>query len=207
MTERKKEAAIAALTEFSEDIPPPVLRRFIVNDATVEKLGELLNENPNGLMLERDELGGWLSLMQTEDGALARAFYLECFDGTNSYTYDRIGRGTIVIESCCLSLIGCIQPSRIAPLVRGAVSGEMDDGLVQRLQLAVWPDDERDWKFVDRKPDEEAQERVKKLSTSFTSCLKIRGAHFVLMKKLSNISTLGIPNTCNRFVLARFIPL
>ena len=75
-------------------------------------------------MLERDELGGWLSLMQTEDGASARAFYLECFDGTNSYTYDRIGRGTIIIESCCLSLIGCIQPSRIAPLVRSAISGE-----------------------------------------------------------------------------------
>ncbi|MCQ2044994.1 Protein of unknown function [Stutzerimonas kunmingensis] len=163
MAEGKKEAAIAALTEFSEDIPAPVLRRFIVNDATVEKLGELLNENPNGLMLERDELGGWLSLMQSEDGASARAFYLECFDGTNSYTYDRIGRGTIAIESCCLSLIGCIQPSRIAPLVRGAVSGEMDDGLVQRLQLAVWPDDKRDWKFVDRKPDEEAQERVRKV--------------------------------------------
>lgn len=163
MTKGSKEAAIAALAEFSEDIPAPVPRRFIVNDATVEKLGELLNENPNGLMLERDELGGWLSLMQTEDGASARAFYLECFDGTNSYTYDRIGRGTIIIESCCLSLIGCIQPSRIAPLVRSAISGELDDGLVQRLQLAVWPDDERNWNFVDRKPDEVAQECVRKV--------------------------------------------
>jgi putative DNA primase/helicase len=31
--------------------PPPVERRYLVNDTTVEKLGELLNHNPNGLPL------------------------------------------------------------------------------------------------------------------------------------------------------------
>ncbi len=155
-----KEAARDALSAFASDLQMPFARRYILNDASVEKLGELLNENPNGLMLVRDELGGWLATMQTEDGAVGRAFYLECFDGSGSFTYDRIGRGTIFIESCCLSLIGGIQPSRIAPLVRGAVTGELDDGLVQRLQLAVWPDDEHEWKLVDRFPNKAAQERV-----------------------------------------------
>ncbi len=160
MTDGKKDAALAALTEFANDLPAPVARRYIVNDATVEKLGELLNENPNGLLLVRDELGGWLATMQTEDGAVGRAFYLECFDGNGSFVYDRIGRGTVFIESCCLSLIGGIQPSRIAPLVRGAVTGELDDGLVQRLQLAVWPDDDREWSLVDRWPNKSAKDRV-----------------------------------------------
>ncbi|MBT8766297.1 YfjI family protein [Metapseudomonas boanensis] len=160
MTEDKRDAALTALTEFANDLPTPIPRRYIVNDASVEKLGELLNENPNGLLLARDELGGWLALMQTEDGAVARAFYLECFDGNGTFTYDRIGRGTVHIESCCISLVGGIQPSRIAPLVRGAVTGELDDGLVQRLQLAVWPDDDRAWQLVDRRPNKAAQERV-----------------------------------------------
>ena len=160
MTDGKKDAALAALTEFANDLPAPVARRYIVNDATVEKLGELLNENPNGLLLVRDELGGWLATMQTEDGAVGRAFYLECFDGSGSFVYDRIGRGTVFIESCCVSLIGGIQPSRIAPLVRGAVTGELDDGLVQRLQLAVWPDDDREWSLVDRWPNKSAKDRV-----------------------------------------------
>jgi putative DNA primase/helicase len=155
-----KSGALAELTKFADDLPPPIPRRYIVNDASVEKLGELLNENPNGLLLVRDELGGWLAVMQTEDGAVGRAFYLECFDGNGSFTYDRIGRGTVFIESCCLSLIGGIQPSRIAPLVRGAVTGELDDGLVQRLQLAVWPDDDREWQLVDRWPNKAARERV-----------------------------------------------
>ena len=160
MAEGKRDDALAAVSRFAVDPPAPVSRRYIVNDATVEKLGELLNENPNGLLLARDELGGWLSTMQTEDGAVARAFYLECFDGSGSFTYDRIGRGTIFIESCCLALIGGIQPSRIAPLVRSAVTGELDDGLVQRLQLAVWPDDNNKWSLVDRWPNKVDIDRV-----------------------------------------------
>jgi putative DNA primase/helicase len=32
---------------------PPVEQRYLVNDTTVEKLGELLNQNPNGLLLFR----------------------------------------------------------------------------------------------------------------------------------------------------------
>jgi putative DNA primase/helicase len=156
----KKDAAMVTIAKLADDLEMPVARRYIVNDATVEKLGELLNENPNGLMLVRDELGGWLATMQTEDGAVGRAFYLECFDGSGSFVYDRIGRGTIHIQSCCLSLIGGIQPSRIAPLVRGAVTGDLDDGLVQRLQLAVWPDDDRAWVLVDRWPNQVARERM-----------------------------------------------
>lgn len=153
-------SAQAMLSKFSDDIQPPSLRRYLINDCTVEKLGELLNENPNGLLLVRDELAGWLSTLQTEDGAVARAFYLECFDGNGSFVYDRIGRGTVFIDSCCVSLVGGIQPSRIAALIRAAVTGEMDDGLIQRLQLAVCPDDDRDWSFVDRWPNKSALERV-----------------------------------------------
>lgn len=155
-----KETALAELAKYADDLPPPKQRRYIVNDASVEKLGELLNETNNGLVVVRDEGYGWLAKMQSEEGAVDRAFYLEAFNGTGSFTYDRIGRGTVFIESCCLSLICGIQPSRIAPLVRGAVTGESDDGLVQRLQLAVWPDALASWALVDRWPNQAAKDRV-----------------------------------------------
>ncbi|MCO7596612.1 MULTISPECIES: YfjI family protein [Pseudomonas] len=158
-----KPGAREELTKVSSDVLPPVQRRYTVNDSTVEKLGELLNENPNGLLLVRDELGGWLATIQSEDGSVARAFYLECFDGNGSFTYDRIGRGTLFIESCCLSLIGGIQPSRIASLVNAAISGEVDDGLIQRLQLAVYPDDIREWRLIDRWPNQAAAEHVEQI--------------------------------------------
>lgn len=125
-------------------------RRLIVNDATVEALGEKLNENPNGLLLFRDELTGWLSKMQREEYAGDRAFYLECWNGDGRYTYDRIGRGTVAIENCILSIIGGIQPAKITPLVRGVTMGSDDDGLIQRFQLTVWPDPNPEWHWVDQ---------------------------------------------------------
>lgn len=135
----------------------PTRKRLIVNDATVEKLGELLNENPRGLLLVRDELPGLLAKLEDEAFQIDRAFYLEAFNGDASFKYDRIGRGTVEIEVATLSLVGCIQPARIAPIVRGAVSGTSADGLVQRLQLAVWPDLSKDWKWCDRQPDPDAE--------------------------------------------------
>lgn len=140
-----------------DDEEAPQEPRLVVNDTTVEKLGELLNQNPRGLILVRDELPGWLSKMQREEYQSERAFYLEAFDGDGQFTYDRIGRGTIHIENCTLSIVGGVQPTRIAPLVRSAMNGTNDDGLIQRLQLAVWPDDLKDWVWTDRKPDASAK--------------------------------------------------
>src|SRR5262249_45619014 len=83
---------------LSQEPPePPTERRYIVNDATVEKLGELLSQNPYGLLLFRDELTGWLRALDDERRANDRAFFLEAWNGNGSYTYDRIERGTIKI--------------------------------------------------------------------------------------------------------------
>ena len=109
--------------------------RLVVNDVTVEKLGELLNENPRGLLLVRDELHGALSRLDREDYQSERAFYLEAYNGDGSFTFDRIGRGTIHIPCCTLSMIGGIQPSRVSSLVAEAAKGGGSDGLLQRFQL------------------------------------------------------------------------
>lgn len=139
----------------------PVESRIIVNDATVEALGVKLNENPNGLLLVRDEMVGWIKGLDREDKANDKAFYLECFNGSGFYAYDRIGRGTIKIESTTVSIIGGIQPAKLSPYLAQAVSmGTNDDGFIQRFQLAVYPDDNKDWRNVDRYPDKEAKERA-----------------------------------------------
>jgi hypothetical protein len=154
----KREEARQMLEDLAGDKEKPPCPRIIVNDATVAKLGELLNQNPRGLLQVRDELHGFLSRMEDEQfGAHERPFYLECYNGYGSYSFDRIERGTVHIESCTLGLIGGIQPTRIASLVRSAVDGSNNDGLVQRLQLAVWPDDPGQWRWVDRVPNERAR--------------------------------------------------
>ena len=135
----------------------PARRRIIVKDATVESLGELLSKNPTGLLLERDELTGWLARIQREDAQEERAFFLEGWNGNGTYTVDRIGRGHIAIPRHCVSIIGGIQPSKLEPLVRSAVMAKADDGLIQRFQLAVWPDDRKQWQWVDRYPAQDAK--------------------------------------------------
>jgi putative DNA primase/helicase len=134
------------------------IRRYVVNDSTVEKLGELLKQNPCGLLLERDELSGWLRNLEREDRRGDREFFLEAWNGTNPYTYDRIGRGTIHIPALCVSIIGGIQPAKLARYVADAVEGGYAaDGLLQRFQLLVWPEQRKAWKLVDQPPDLEAR--------------------------------------------------
>ena len=144
-----------------DDAPPEP--RLTVNDTTMEKLGELLNENRNGLLLIRDELPGFLARMDDQDNASERAFYLEAFNGTSAFTFDRIGRGTVRIECSTVSIIGGVQPARIIPLVRGAVTGTGNDGFLQRLQMTVWPDPSSTWKWVDRSPDAGARLAVDRI--------------------------------------------
>lgn len=154
---------VSHLLNDDRESEAPVLRRYIVNDSSHQALGELLRQNSNGVAVVRDEIIGLLRTFECEDGAEARAFYLESADGKNSFTFDRIGRGlNLTVPAVCLTLIGATQPAKIARFLRGAVNGdENDDGLIQRFRLLVWPDDDgRPWRDVDRWPDTAAKTRA-----------------------------------------------
>jgi hypothetical protein len=152
----------------------PIWRRYRTNDTTVEKLGELLKENPHGLLIFRDELIGFLAALDREDRKSDRGFYLEAWNGYGSFLYDRIGRGTVLIENCCVSILGGIQPAKLLGYLHQAMDPMGDDGLLQRFQLLVYPDEPREWKLVDRDPNKAAKTRVfdilkKLVAMDFTS--------------------------------------
>lgn len=142
-----------------EEPEVPALRRFIAVDSNAASLGELHRQNPNGLLVHRDEMVSLLKSLDREDQAEARGFYLTGWNGDSSYTFDRIGRGlNLHIPAVCLSLLGSTQPGRIAEYIRHAVKGGAgDDGLIQRFGLLVWPDTGGDWRNVDRWPDGDAK--------------------------------------------------
>jgi putative DNA primase/helicase len=149
-----REAALA------DGMEPPPARRYVVNDATVEKLGELLAVNTNGLLQFRDELAGFLRSMERQGHEADRGFYLEAWNGFGSYTYDRVGRGTIIIPNVCLSIFGGIQPGPLARYLRASVAGSEADGFMPRFQLLVYPDLPAKWVNVDRWPDTQAKNRA-----------------------------------------------
>lgn len=155
----KDPAKARALLQPTEPPTEPTARRYLVNDATVEKLGELLVVNPWGVLVYRDELHGLLCSMDRQGQEGARGFYLTGYDGNQGHAVDRIGRGESYIPRVCLAMLGGIQPGKLQSYVRDAVAGGAgDDGLLQRFGLAVWPDVNREFKYVDRWPDTPAKQ-------------------------------------------------
>jgi hypothetical protein len=133
---------------------PP--QRFVIFDTTIEKLGDILSRSDRGLLVKRDEFSGWIGAMEkytsNKGSAADRGFWLMAYDG-GPYGIDRISRGEILIDNLSVSLIGGIQPARLAEL-----SGLTSDGLLQpflpimlkpsRLALDQPADDEAYGKLV-----------------------------------------------------------
>jgi Protein of unknown function (DUF3987)/CHC2 zinc finger len=146
----------SAAPERPEDEPEePTSRRLVVNDATFEALHQTMSENPAGILVIRDELTGWWSQLDKAGREGERTFCLQAWNGDTGHTIDRIGRGTIHVDACCMSMLGGIQPGRLRSyLVDALEDGPSNDGLIQRFQLLVWPDTAQEWTYVDRAPDQ-----------------------------------------------------
>jgi hypothetical protein len=152
-------ACIAKELRAHEEQAPnaPTLRRYKTNDSTVEKLGELLRENPSGLLVLRDELVGLIATWEREGREGERAFFLEGWNGDQSFDTDRIGRGHIIIPNLCVSIFGGIQPDKLTVYLEQAAHALANDGMLQRFQILVYPDARR-WEWRDRAPDKAARD-------------------------------------------------
>src|SRR5262249_5503268 len=100
--------------------PPeaPVFRRVVCSDTTIEKLAEILEDNPRGVLVVRDEQSGWL-------GSFTRYKAQKgCTDLPNWLEMHRAGyviidrktaeRKNIFIERAAVSVTGGIQPGVLA---------------------------------------------------------------------------------------------
>lgn len=146
--------------EDLEEPETPHERRFTTNDATIEKIAEILRDNPDGILYYRDELMGWLRSLDKAGREADRAFYLESWNGNGSFSVDRIGRGSLHVPAVCASVLGGIQPGPLSAYVNDALEeSEKADGLLQRFQVLVYPD-LRGYDPVDRWPDLEAKNQA-----------------------------------------------
>jgi putative DNA primase/helicase len=159
-------------------------RRYTTSDPTVEKLGELLKDNPNGLLLFRDELMGFLRGLEKQGHESDRQFYLESWSGKNRHEVDRIGRGSIHIEGLCMSILGGIQPGPLSSYLSAAMRYAVDDdGMLQRFQMLVWPETSADYKNIDRDPNMDAKERAFWI---FKQCSELKGEAMGAERRFDN---------------------
>ncbi|WP_105188493.1 DUF3987 domain-containing protein [Pseudoalteromonas sp. T1lg48] len=165
---RNEKLELLAEPETKEALIKPQFRNVVINDCTAEALALRLENNPYGVLQYRDELTAWLSSMTAQDRAHERAFFLECFSAKNiPYSQERITRDNVKLERTVLSVMGSIQPSKLLPHLNSRRKGSTDDGLLERIQLAVYPDN-LGTKRVDKSPDKvaksQAQEALNKIA-------------------------------------------
>ncbi len=141
---------------------PPHRRRYKANDATIEKLGDILVRNPFGLMVYRDELIGLLASWEKVGRETDKAFYLEGWNGTGSFNIDRVVRGDHLVTNLCLSVFGGIQPDLLERYLAGITTSLDNDGRIQRFQVLVYPEPVP-WEWRDRYPVKGAREAVRDL--------------------------------------------
>ena len=138
----------------------PVPKRFHTNDCTIESLGEMLQANPRGILVEHDELTGLLSGFERPGREGERQGYLTAWNGTGSHRVDRITRGHISIERFCASIFGGIQPDKLEMYLAQAQYNHGNDGFIQRLQVMVYPDVLPKSIVVDQSPNDAAAKTV-----------------------------------------------
>ncbi len=159
----KKQQLAGALKDYREKF---VLaeKRYITNDPTIEMLLTILKDNPQGILLYRDEISGWLETMTKSGREGDREFFLEAWNGDNPYTMDRVGRGSTFMDGMCLSVLGGLQPGKLANYISSvAKGGKSDDGFMQRFQMLLYPEPRKGWEKIDRKPDRSAKLKVEEV--------------------------------------------
>ena len=154
---QKLKADYLDLTQSTE--PEATRRLFKTNETSIQSMTLLQVQNERGILVFRDELTGLLVKWDRDDGADERAYFLEGWNGDGSYTDVKIGRGITDAKSICISLLGGIQPDKLARYLYQANKGN-NDGLVQRLQLGVWPDEPQVWELIDTKPNKAEKMRA-----------------------------------------------
>ena len=125
---------------------PFVPSQIVVADATMEALADVVAGNPRGVILWRDELTAWLAnLNRYANGGSDRVHWLEAWAAAG-ITVNRRSRTTpLHLPKFPVSVVGSIQPDRLAEAFQGS-----DDGMAARF-LYAWPDLPKYTSLMDRR--------------------------------------------------------
>ena len=140
LAEWKKSQRNGPLTDPPDEPERPIERRLLVSDITVEKLGELLEQNPLGLLLSRDELAAWSGAFDRYAAGgkgSDQPAWLSMYDAAPVTIDRKSGKGSYFVERAAVSVLGSIQPGT---LTRSFGTAEREAGLLARVLLAYPPD-------------------------------------------------------------------
>jgi len=139
------------VAEQSRRVAEGIKQPAYVGDITVEKLAEVLQADPRGALLLRDELAGWVKGMDQykSRGGSDRQFWLSAWS-SDAVSVHRKNPDSphVFIAHPCVSIAGGIQPE-----VLKALRGN-DDGFFDRILFTYpvpLPVKKEDWRVSDKR--------------------------------------------------------
>jgi len=144
------EAVKAAKASDDQDAPDPApARRWIVSDATFERIAEVIAQPQTvGLVSFQDELSGWFAGLDRSNGSSARAGWLSLWSGSASVV-DRKVAASSFARHTAVSLFGNVQPEKLLTMIEagGSDATAAADGLWCRFLWCRPP--EMAWRYSD----------------------------------------------------------
>lgn len=119
--------------DFPDD-PKPIERQSIVDDVTIESLYKIFQYNPQGILIKRDELSGFINDNGRYNSGGNEQKYLSLYSGVPSRINRRKDDESYMTEEGMLSMVGGIQPKILPELFS---QGRDVNGFVQRMLFVI----------------------------------------------------------------------
>jgi hypothetical protein len=131
--------------------PPPPKLRCVAGDVTIEALAVILEDNPKGVLVYRDELASWFNSLARYSKTDTTADWLVLFHA-RTLTVDRKtgDKLTVAVPNAAASIVGTIQPMVLA---RALTTDFRTSGGAARLLLVMPPPKQKVWTEADVSKD------------------------------------------------------
>jgi hypothetical protein len=123
------------------------METFLVDDATLEAIAEVLENNPFGILLVKDELAGWLKSFdcyRSGGGGKDLPAWLSIHGGRMFRINRKTGKKMIRSDNPAVSVCGGVQPMVLQRIVNEN-EDFFDSGLTARILFAMPPDKPSYW--------------------------------------------------------------
>ena len=125
----------------------PKMETFLVDDATLEAIAEVLENNPFGILLVKDELAGWLKSFdcyRSSGSGKDLPAWLSIHGGRMFRINRKTGKPMIHSNNPAVSVCGGVQPMVLQRIVNEN-EDFFDSGLTARILFAMPPDKPAYW--------------------------------------------------------------
>jgi hypothetical protein len=148
----KSKAGDEALAALRPGAPErPVLQRVKVSDTTIEAVAMILEENPRGVMLVRDELAGWFKSFDAyrQGRGSDREHWLTAHRAGQMLVDRKVDRQVVLVPHGFIAVTGGIQPNTLRRLFTDPL---FECGMAARLLLSQPTAPKRRWSDDDIPP-------------------------------------------------------